>query len=158
MAKKTTKKKAAPRRKKTEHTTQSIHIPEMPQHAHQNTKTKANRSYMITAILIIAGIAVVAMLMNSNEETDTTKTTNTISQDTTPTTQTQAPDTTAIKAEIFPQKGFKTKVIPGDVIPRLVQSGAIDLEKFKQLYSQRGGLTEEQLNFLTNSFLLKYFY
>ena len=53
-------------------------------------------------------------------------------------------------SEVFPKEGFKTKIILGDVIPRLVASGAIDLEKFKEVYS--GRLTEEQLRLLTEPY------
>ena len=50
-------------------------------------------------------------------------------------------------SELFPQEGFKTKIILGDVVPRLVESGAIDLAKFKQLYGD--SLTEERMRLLT---------
>lgn len=52
-----------------------------------------------------------------------------------------------LQSELFPAEGFKTKIILGDIAPKLVQSGAIDLEKFKQIYGDR--LTAEQLKLLT---------
>lgn len=58
-------------------------------------------------------------------------------------------DYSALNAELFPESGFKTKIVLGDAIPKLAEAGAIDLEKFKQIYSARGGLTDEQLNMLT---------
>ncbi len=42
-----------------------------------------------------------------------------------------------LQSNLFPPEGFKTKIILGDVAPKLVQSGAIDLEKFKQIYGDR---------------------
>lgn len=153
MAKKTTKRKAAPRRIK-EHTTQAAHIPEMPRHAHttpsstQKTKMHGNKT-LYAAIGLLAVITIIWLSIGNAQKQPST--TEDEQQTTPPTTEGSAAslNADAIKSEIFPHQGFKTKVIPGDVIPRLVQSGAIDLEKFKQLYSQRGGLTEEQLNLLT---------
>lgn len=54
-------------------------------------------------------------------------------------------DFASLGSEVFPSEGFKTKIILGDVIPKLVQSGAIDLEKFKGVY---GELNDEQLKLL----------
>lgn len=55
----------------------------------------------------------------------------------------------SLKSEVFPEAGFKTKIVLGDVVPKLVENGVIDLEKFRQLYGARGGLPEEQLKLLT---------
>ena len=52
-------------------------------------------------------------------------------------------------SDTFPEEGFKTKIVFGDVIPKLVESGAIDLEAFKEIYGNR--LTEEQLKLLTEA-------
>ncbi|MBI4167322.1 MAG: hypothetical protein HY515_00040 [Candidatus Aenigmarchaeota archaeon] len=60
-------------------------------------------------------------------------------------------DYSALNVELFPEAGFKTKIILGDVIPKLVESGAIDFEKMKELYSARSGLTEEETNLLTQT-------
>ncbi len=66
------------------------------------------------------------------------------------TNTTQNPvDYSELKAELFSESGFKTKIVLEDTIPKLVESGAIDMEKFKQIYTARGGLTEEELKFLT---------
>ncbi len=58
-------------------------------------------------------------------------------------------DYSSLNAQLFPESGFKTKIVLGDTIPKLVESGAIDFEKMKELYSARGGLTEEEINLLT---------
>src|SRR3989338_1709686 len=58
-------------------------------------------------------------------------------------------DVAGLKSRIFPEDGFETEIALGNVIPKLVESGAIDFEKFRQLYGARGGLTVEQLKLLT---------
>lgn len=68
-----------------------------------------------------------SLFLNSNKSYDTSK-------------------LSSLSSELFPQEGFKTKIILGDTIPKLVDSGAIDLEKLKQVY---GSLTEDQTKFLT---------
>lgn len=53
-------------------------------------------------------------------------------------------------AKVLPSRGFETKInFGGQIFPRLVETGAIDLEKFKALYESRGGLLTEQLEILT---------
>ncbi len=56
---------------------------------------------------------------------------------------------TDIAASVLPAKGFKTKIVLGDSIVKLVEAGAIDVVKFETLYSERGGFTPEQRKFLT---------
>ncbi len=52
--------------------------------------------------------------------------------------------------QINPKKGFELKAKYGDLGPKMVESGVIDLEKFKQVYEQNGQpLTKEQLEILT---------
>ncbi len=55
----------------------------------------------------------------------------------------------ALALAVLPEKGYATNVVWGDIGPKLIESGAIDLEKFKQIYSYQGGLTQEQLEILT---------
>lgn len=57
---------------------------------------------------------------------------------------------TAVQDEVLPKEGFKTKISLGDTIPKLVEGGAIDMEKFTALYERRGGLTDEQKKMLTD--------
>ncbi|QQG39407.1 MAG: hypothetical protein HYS81_03405 [Candidatus Aenigmatarchaeota archaeon] len=52
-----------------------------------------------------------------------------------------------VQSDVFPQEGFKTKVVLGDAIPKLVESGVINLDKIRELYGDR--LTEEQLRLFT---------
>ncbi len=52
--------------------------------------------------------------------------------------------------EINPVKGFEINAIYGDLGPKMIVSGLIDLEKLKQVYQQSGQpLTKEQLEILT---------
>lgn len=48
-----------------------------------------------------------------------------------------------VSAKVLPKKGFKSKIVLGDSIPRLVENGVIDRDKFLKLYQERGGLPEE---------------
>ncbi|KKQ23455.1 MAG: hypothetical protein US40_C0015G0013 [Candidatus Roizmanbacteria bacterium GW2011_GWC2_37_13] len=52
--------------------------------------------------------------------------------------------------QINPEKGFEINAKYGDLGPKMVEAGVIDLEKFKQVYQQNGqALTKEQLEILT---------
>lgn len=52
--------------------------------------------------------------------------------------------------EINPTKGFEIKAKYGDLGPKMIASGVIDLDKFKQTYEKSGQpLTKEQLEILT---------
>lgn len=58
---------------------------------------------------------------------------------------------TAVQNEVLPKEGFKTKIKFGNAIVKLVDGGAIDMEKFTALYERRGGLTDEQKKMLTEA-------
>lgn len=52
--------------------------------------------------------------------------------------------------EINPEKGYEINASFGDLGPKMIKMGVIDLEKFKQVYQQNGQpLTDEQLKILT---------
>lgn len=53
-----------------------------------------------------------------------------------------------VVAKVLPPEGFQTKIVFGDAIIKLVEGGVIDLEKFKQIYSERG-MSEQELAILT---------
>jgi len=56
----------------------------------------------------------------------------------------------ALAAEVFPEKGVTVQARWGDVMPKLVELGVIDLEKFKAAAARAGSpLTPEQLAILT---------
>ena len=48
---------------------------------------------------------------------------------------------------LFPKRGFKTQLTLGSIMPKLVESGAINLSKVKALYN--GDLTQQELDTLT---------
>ena len=52
--------------------------------------------------------------------------------------------------EIFPADGFQTKIVLGDLGPKLGSSGTMDVERMKALYLERG-VAEEKLKFLTEA-------
>ncbi len=54
-----------------------------------------------------------------------------------------------LSAQLFPEKGFEVPVKLGDSVPKLVEAGVIDVDKFKSLYDQRGGISEEDLAVFT---------
>lgn len=52
--------------------------------------------------------------------------------------------------QINPKRGFELNAKYGNLGPKMVESGVIDLDKFKQVYEQNGQpLTKEQLEILT---------
>lgn len=54
---------------------------------------------------------------------------------------------------VLPAEGFQTKIVLGDAIAKLVESGAIDIEKFEKVYAGRGGLSPEQKAMLTQTYV-----
>lgn len=63
----------------------------------------------------------------------------------------QKSDRESIFEQINPSKGYELNFSYGDLGPRLVSSGVIDLNKFTTLYKDRGGLTTEQTAILTKN-------
>lgn len=55
---------------------------------------------------------------------------------------------------VLPEEGFQTKIVLGDAIMKLVESGAIDVEKFEKIYAARGGLSSEQKAMLTQPYVV----
>jgi len=51
--------------------------------------------------------------------------------------------TAQITEKVLPSEGYRTKIILGDAVLKLVKYGVIDRQKFEQLYAGRGGLPEE---------------
>lgn len=57
-------------------------------------------------------------------------------------------ETDALEASVLPSGGFELPVAWGDMGRRLVEAGAIDKEKFLEIYADRGGLTDEEMQLL----------
>jgi hypothetical protein len=71
-------------------------------------------------------------------------------QESTMAAQHQADEMTAIANTISPTDGFKVQAVYGDVGPNLLDTGAIDLTAFKQLYQQNGQpLSDQEIKNLT---------
>ena len=59
-------------------------------------------------------------------------------------------DSSSLFAEVNPAEGYTINASFGDLGPKLLAAGAIDLEKFKKVYERSGKpLTDEQLKILT---------
>lgn len=56
--------------------------------------------------------------------------------------------TNELNKEVFPADGYNTGAKWGNIGPELIKSGAIDQNKFKELYSQGSGLSAEELAIL----------
>lgn len=52
-------------------------------------------------------------------------------------------------ATVIPENGFQSRIKLGESIVKLVQHGVIDIQKFKNLYANRGGLPQELKKVLT---------
>lgn len=63
-------------------------------------------------------------------------------------TETDNPLYNEVVAKVLPREGFETNIVLGDAIVKLVENGVIDLEKFKQIYRERG-MSEQELAILT---------
>lgn len=61
---------------------------------------------------------------------------------------TRADILSALQEEVLPQSGVALPVALGDLGAKLVEVGAIDLNKFEALYKDRGGFPDEYRNFL----------
>ncbi len=55
----------------------------------------------------------------------------------------------AIGEQLRPKEGFQTKPVLGDVVPRMVSHGIIDMTKMEALYKERGGIPPELKQVLT---------
>lgn len=64
--------------------------------------------------------------------------------------QTNSIDKSAILEKVLPEEGFTINASYGDIGPKMLEAGVIDLEKFKSLYERAGRpLAQKQLNILT---------
>ncbi len=55
----------------------------------------------------------------------------------------------AVFEEVNPKNGFESQIVLGDIIPRLVSYGVIDMTKMQQLYDGRGGIPKDEMSILT---------
>src|SRR3989344_7244498 len=52
-------------------------------------------------------------------------------------------DTSALEEDVLPSDGVVLPVVWGDLGAKLVEAGAIDAEKFRSIYEQKGAFTDE---------------
>ncbi len=97
--------------------------------------------WLVGSVALIAVIILAVVFIQKAQENDSAV------QDSTLDKAADMRDFSGLQSELFPKEGFKTKIILGDTIPKLVESGALDLEKFKQLYGSQ--LKDWQLKLLT---------
>ncbi len=86
---------------------------------------------LAAAIIIIAVIGIVKLLLPPSNTDDNS---NSFS---------------GLEDSLFPAEGFETNIILGDLIPKLVENGVIDMDKLKQVYASRGGMPDDQLKLFT---------
>ena len=56
-----------------------------------------------------------------------------------------------VSEEVNPTEGIQTKIILGDVVPRMVALGIINLGKIEALYKNQGGVPPEEMKLLTST-------
>ena len=66
----------------------------------------------------------------------------------TPSSTKEEAKVSALEQKVIPSKGVTLNVKWGDLGVKLTESGAIDADKFKAIYEQRGQLTDEEKNLL----------
>ena len=118
----------------TEHEIQEEQIQEEPK--------KFGDKYMLPIAIVIAGVMVAgAMVYNAGNRSLQTQTTKNVA------TQ-SAKQVSAAEEAVLPSNGVVLPVTWGDLGSKLVSVGAIDAEKFKAIYDQRGAFTDEYKNLL----------
>jgi hypothetical protein len=57
----------------------------------------------------------------------------------------------AVDAQVRPREGFRTRLVLGDIVPRMVAEGVIDVPKIEALYKERGGIPPDLKRLLTGA-------
>ena len=86
------------------------------------------KNNLVPAIIVISAIIIAGILPAVHEPKET---------------QSSASSTLALEEKILPIEGVTLPVRWGDLGKQLIATGVIDGEKFEELYSSRGGLTDE---------------
>lgn len=111
-----------------------------------------NRSDIIITILVLALVGSWSLIFKSKTDLQSlTKSNQASSQAASEKTtdSTVSTEYEKLVGQLFPEKGFEVPVKLGDSVLKLVEADVIDIEKFKSLYEQRGGISEEDLAVLT---------
>ncbi len=54
-----------------------------------------------------------------------------------------------VTAQVLPKEGFTSRLVLGDVVPKMVSLGIIDMQKMEDLYKQTGGIPKDEKELLT---------
>ncbi|KAB2916398.1 MAG: hypothetical protein F9K29_11695 [Hyphomicrobiaceae bacterium] len=57
----------------------------------------------------------------------------------------------AVDEQVRPKEGYQTRLVLGDIVPRMVAHGIVDMEKMEALYKERGGMPPELKQVLTEA-------
>lgn len=96
-------------------------------------------SLALLALLIILALPIILQEFGIN-----------LSQKSSSTSISSTIDSQLLFTQVNPEEGYTINVKYGNIGPQLLESGAIDFEKFKDIYDRSGSpLTEEQIKILT---------
>lgn len=99
---------------------------------------------LLTALLIFIALNLLILNIAVFKESGFDKLTAYLSE------KRQAVEREQIFEEINPSQGYDLGVSYSDLGPKMVSMGVIDIEKFRSIYSQRGGFTDQELKILTS--------
>ncbi|OJT94710.1 MAG: hypothetical protein JJ59_01315 [Candidatus Micrarchaeum sp. AZ1] len=111
------------------------------------TSTKYKITLMLIAIIIIGSIAFYSAYNLNAIKTNNLYTKNIAQNKSIISNQTSTNKTAALLSELFPRQGFKTPVKLNNIVPELVDSGALNLSKVEGLYGKN--LTQQEFDVLT---------
>lgn len=105
-------------------------------------------NYLIIALVLLSVAAVAGMVIAARQNDDK------LAEMNAPKKLAIVPGTEAelfdqVRAQVLPEEGITLPIRWGSWLPRLVEEGVIDMEKFETSFASRGGLTEEQTSLLT---------
>lgn len=107
-------------------------------------KNKLNQKILIIILgIIVLNLAVIDFFVLG--QSSLTKISSFITE------KNQKAERDSIFESVNPSAGYQLNFTYGDLGPKLVSSGVIDLNKFTALYKDRGGLNQEQSDILTKS-------
>lgn len=106
-----------------------------PNQAHKNSRFTTLGAWMIVIGITLGGFSINEYFKNNKISASHNN-------------QSQEQSSGELDNEVFPANGYNTGAKWGNIGPELIKSGAIDLVKFKELYSQGSGLSAEELSIL----------